>query len=335
MAKRIKLFAPFFLAMLLFGCGNRNTKAAAPAESIPQTTVCTVSPELIVPPEALDFTYQDLALTDFLYSSGAGGWGNALYIRADGSFQGIYRDSEMADATQDYPLGTLYTCSYTGKLGTPIPVTAYAYQIPIQVLSYERVPDSQEIRDELRYCYTTALGIDGALELLLYRPHTPMSALPESFRQWVDPLGEQTELSCWAIYNEALDCSFEGSDKLQKARDSIQTAEEVAASIHARIPEDATQAEMNIAAQQCCSLWEDALATVWSVLEVTLSDDVRQRLTQQQRSWEAELHQAVTEAAAELEGGSLAPLVQADLTANMTRERVYLLLDYLPPAGTQ
>ncbi len=48
-------------------------------------------------------------------TSGAGAWSSVMVVLEDGSFWGYYHDSDMGDAADDYPNGTLYECSFTGK----------------------------------------------------------------------------------------------------------------------------------------------------------------------------------------------------------------------------
>lgn len=319
-----RYFAVFLAVVLLSGCGGRG--ADSPALSEP--TVLETVVETTVPEEP--FSYADLRLTDFLFSSGAGAWGTSLTVDGDGNFSGVYRDSEMGDRSEEYPNGTVYSSVFHGQLGQPIRVNAYTYRLPVQVLRYEHVPNGQEIIDGQRHCYTTALGIEGTPELLLYRPDTPMEELPEVFRQWIDPLNQETRLSHWGLYNEAQQGCFVGTSRIQKVREQIQVAEELEKSIAGTLSANSTQADMNLAAQQRYLVWDDALNALWNVLLQTTPPDILERLILQQQSWIYEKEKAMEEAAAEVEGGSLAPLVTADLAATMTKERVYLLLDYLP-----
>ena len=183
------------LVFFLFACGSGQEGAVPPTE--PETSIETE-------PEA-SFSYDQLRFTDFLFSSGAGAWGTTLYIAEDGSFSGVYHDSEMGEAGEGYPHGTVYYCDFYGQLGTPVRIDAYTYELPLKVLRYGHVPESQEILDQQRYCYTTAFGMEDTLSLLLYLPGTPIENLPMEYRQWVGVHMENTgELSFWGLYNEPL-----------------------------------------------------------------------------------------------------------------------------------
>lgn len=323
----LPLLAAFVLA--LTACGVASAPVESTAETAPDVVETTAMPET-TEPEVTVFSYDDLKFTDFHFSSGAGAWGTVLHIEADGTFSGVYRDSEIGDQGEGYPLGTVYSSVFYGQLGEPVRVNDYTFRLPLQVLRYEQVPNSQKIEDQQRFCYTTALGVEGTPELLLYVPNAPMAELPEAYRQWVDPQNQQTLLPCWGLYNEAQQSSFTSTNRIQRIREQIQIAEELETSLTSQLTGEATQAEMNINAQQRFLVWDDALNALWSVLQDTLEDTTLTLLTKQQVSWIKAKEAAIAEAAVEFEGGSLAPLVCNDLAATMTKERVYFLLDYLP-----
>lgn len=324
----LTLLLTLLMTVFLTGCGKENT----PAETLPPAETETAAPTQ--PSEAMGggFTYTELKYTDFLFSSGAGAWGTMLRIGADGSFSGVYRDSEMGDSDPAYPDGTVYYCAFYGQLGTPVPVDAHSYRLPVQVLGYEEPPDTQQIRGTQRYCFTTALGVEGAQSLLLYAPGTPKDVLPPEYLQWVSLEEEASSLPFWGIYNEALQCGFSGSDRIQGVRDLVQTAVEVEASLNSTLSAASTQTDMNLAAHQRYLVWDNALNELWEVLKLVLPEEEMTALTNDQLVWIREKEHAAEEAAAEFEGGSLAPLVSSDTAANMTRERVYFLLTYLPEA---
>lgn len=330
MKKKIFVSLLTAIVFVLAACGAGIAAPPATTEGFSAPTEPSVTTEVTTPGEAA-FSYEDLKFTDFLYSSGAGAWGTTLYIAADGTFSGIYQDSEMGDQGEGYPYGTVYYSDFYGQLGQPIPVNAYTYQLPIQVLRYGHAPDTQQIIDQQRYCYTTALGVEGTLELTLYLPGTPVADLPMEYRQWLDPfIRDQSQLPFWGIYNEAQECSFTSSNRIENVRERIRIAEELEVSLNNQLTANSAQSDMNIVAQQRFLVWDDVLNDLWAVLRQSLEPRALSRLTQQQLAWIAEKDQAVADAAAEFEGASLSPLVCNDLAANMTKERVYILLDYLP-----
>lgn len=326
MKKIVALLFSLLFLLSLSGCGEPDIIAtvSTTAQTEPVPTVETTVP-------VQTFSYSDLQLTEFLFSSGAGAWGTTLYIESDGSFSGTYHDSEMGNRTEEYPNGTVYHCAFYGQFGTPVQVNDDTYSLPIQVLRYEQVPDSQQIRDGVRYCYTTAFGIEQTLELLLYAPGTLLDSLPMEYRQWVGlHMESEGVLPYWGLYNEAQQQGFAGMDLLQRARDAVTAAETEEAAIRAQQDSYVTQADMNMAAQQRYNCWDTVLNQIWELLKRILPQEDMISLTGLQLEWIAKKDAAAQAAAAEFEGGSLVPLAYADAAADWTRERVYYLLQYLP-----
>ena len=60
--------------------------------------------------------FETLAGLEWSFSSGVGGWSTDMRIEADGSFSGDFHDSEMGESADEYPYGTVYCCSFTGRM---------------------------------------------------------------------------------------------------------------------------------------------------------------------------------------------------------------------------
>ena len=76
----------------------------------------------------------------------------------------------------------------------------------ISELTYENLPDTEETIDGILTNYSVAYGLSDAKYLYLITPKTPISALPEGFKNWVKPsysLDESDILEGYALYNEA------------------------------------------------------------------------------------------------------------------------------------
>lgn len=317
------------LAALLLSMAACAAPVSSPAATAAAETAATVpdGTDAAVPDS---FSYSQLQYTDFLLASGAGAWGTTLYIAPDGSFSGVYHDSEMGDSGEGYPNGTVYYCDFSGQLGEPIRINEYTYELPLLTLHYGHTPDTQEIIGGQRYCYTAAFGLEGAQSLLLYLPGAPVAALPSQYRQWVGLRDGEGVLPFWGLYNESRQFGFSGTDRIQAARDAVTAAEEADAAVTAQMETAPTQLEINDAAQQRYIIWDDALNYLWGVLKQVLDEDTMHRLTEDQLEWIREKEQAAASAAAEYEGGSLYPAVFYTTAADLTKERVYFLLTYLP-----
>lgn len=139
----------------------------------------------------------------FIFSSGAGAWATLLNINSDGSFNGNFHDSDMGVTGVDYPGGTVRYCDFTGQFGEVEKVNDYTYSMKILDMEYANEPDTEEIKEQRKYIYQTAYGLDEARELLVYTPDAPVSELPEQYLGWVRRLEPSlgSTLGFYGIYN--------------------------------------------------------------------------------------------------------------------------------------
>lgn len=93
------------------------------------------------------FLFADVANLEFYFASGAGGWCTELYIHEDGTFEGLYHDSDMGDSSDEYPNGTIYYCDFTGKFTQLEKVDDYTYAMLIEHLEYADTEGDEEIAD--------------------------------------------------------------------------------------------------------------------------------------------------------------------------------------------
>ena len=152
-----------------------------------------------------------LADYDWSFSSGAGGWSTDLHLMADGSFNGEYHDSEMGESADAYPNGTLYFCSFHGKLSLTEQVDNNTWKVRVEEL--EKDPGKEEINDGIRYVPTEIYGLSRGDEMLLYRPGTPVSVLSEEMQLWAHVIDQETpptELEDWFLMSEKNNSGFVG-----------------------------------------------------------------------------------------------------------------------------
>ena len=90
-----------------------------------------------------------------------------------------------------------------------------------------------------------------------------------------------------------------------------------------------TQLDMNEKSQELYNLWDGALNYLWGELQVQLSEEEYDALLSEQLAWIEAKEKAVEEAGAEVEGGSMYPLVVNSEGARITEERVYELYELL------
>lgn len=126
---------------------------------------------------------QDVLPLEFMFASGAGAWGTELTLYPDGSFEGIYSDSE-AERDLEYPNGTTYICKFKGKFGEITKLNDYSCSMRLEELVCETDEDTEWIEDGVRYIGTDAYGLAEGEEFIFYMPFAPAAALDEEFLNW-------------------------------------------------------------------------------------------------------------------------------------------------------
>ena len=180
-----------------------------------------------------DPIYSELAEWSFEFSSGAGGWGTELTVNPDGSFEGLYSDSDMGDIGPGYPDGTLHCCRFKGQFTGYTKVSPFIYELDFDTPEYENTPGTEEISEGIRYVYSVPYGLDGTQSLILYLPGTPWEVLPEAYIEWIfQPYGTYVktnydgdgeyyrsfpaELPFCGLYNSNEEDGFYSSNKTDK-----------------------------------------------------------------------------------------------------------------------
>lgn len=309
--------------------------APAPEQETPPETPTEAAPEL--PAEEVDtgFSFAELAELEFCYSSGAGAWCTLLHIGEDGSFDGVYSDSDMGDMGEDYPYGTRYYSEFSGVFAQPEAVDETTLLLRVEELTYAH-NFGEEIAEGFRWVYTDAQGIAGAEELLLYLPGAELAQLPEDFLTWVgyfDPEAtEETRLPFHGLYNPAEACGF-SSYALPSAAEQMASelyyAEIAAAELEADLQAGQTQLELSFAAEELYRLWDGVLNAAWQLLQEELDPEAMRQLTAEQLTWIAEKEAAVAAAGEAYAGGSMQPMAESLEAARLTEQRVYVLAEYL------
>lgn len=324
------------MALALCGCaGNEQEETLLVVkkesedirETETQKVMETESPETV--------SFDEISGCQFALGSGVGGWGTTLNIAADGSFSGEYFDGEMGDWTEEYPNGTMYQCIFYGVFAEPVKVNDYTYSMKIMDIYYESEPNTKEIIDGTLYSYTMPYGLEGTDELFLYKPGAPLAELPEGYRSWVGYTElhktADTELPFWGLYNEAEKCGFSSyNEDIENVKGLVEMQADIAAEHESAMQNEAlTQAEYNDRAQSLYEAWDYALNNVWVVLEKTLDEDQMGVLTTEELEWIEMKEKAVAAAGVEVEGGSMEQMVRDLKAAELTKIRVYELLEML------
>lgn len=195
-----KILASALLVSMLLsfaGCGNAQENVSSvsdPAVSVPSETVSL----------GLDFLPQT-----FIYSSGAGGWGTEMTIEPDGTFTGQYHDSEMGSVGEEYPYGSYYICTFSGRFTDLSQLNEYSYSMKLTELEIVEAPGAEWIEDGIKYIAAEPYGLLGGNDFILYTPETPVAELPEIFLLWWPMRYEAPEtLSAYGIFNPAEETGF-------------------------------------------------------------------------------------------------------------------------------
>ena len=170
---------------------DASTEAEAETESEEPTTASTTEAETTTEeaeeiPEDIGFSYGKLQHTTFIFSSGAGAWETDLSIDADGNFSGMFHDSEMGDTGEGYPSGSIFFSEFSGGFGQLEKVDDYTYATTIESIEYVNEPGTEEIKDEMRYMYSEAYGLENAGRILFYLPGRPLDSFSEEERSWMN-----------------------------------------------------------------------------------------------------------------------------------------------------
>lgn len=154
---------------------------------------------------------QQLENQSFIFSSGAGAWRTILILGENGAFSGEYTDSDMGDAGEGYPNGTVYGCLFHGVLAQPERVNEHEWKLKLASLEMDEGQVPEAIENGIRYITAEPYGLINASEVILYLPGTPLDSLPEGFLPWAHLTGIDLHagvLPYYALWNETDACGF-------------------------------------------------------------------------------------------------------------------------------
>ena len=347
--KRRNLFLVILICIVGFiGCGKKDEEMIPPSNG-GDVEISVETEELLEETqeenaekdsdEKYNNLFAEFKNLNFSFLSGAGGWSTDMVIAEDGTFYGTYHDSEMGSASENYPNGTYYFCSFKGKFSEPVQKEEYVYSTTIESISYDNLPGTEEIKDGIRYIYSEAYGLDNPKEILIYIPGMPIEDLPEGYLSWVSSnwrmdyefTMKETTLPFYGLYNVNAEQGFSSYDIMDDLKQTLSYREEAATALEDAIMHDPnlTQADLNEKSQQMYEIWDLTLNEIWGILKRNLSQNDMEALTKEQLDWIARKEQSMKDAGAEFEGGSMYGMAVCQRGAEITKERVYELLEIL------
>ena len=312
--------------------------------------------------------FAELSKWNFEFSSGAGAWSTELKIEADGSFSGSYHDSDMGTTGDGYPNGTVYLCDFTGKFASAQKVNDYTYKTTLEKLETKEKDGKEELADGMKFIYSTPYGLADAQDVYIYVKGAPTDQLPQEYQDWVMfPLDGAKTLPFYGLYNENEQLGFyswdasdlddtgsgitadispdtgtdnsstnSGTADADSTKAGVDTMDGLidtlnkSAKLEERLQkENLTQEEMNELSAELYKAWDDQLNITWKQMKQTLDADTMETIKQEQREWIKDRDRLIQEAGKGYEGGSIQQMLMNTEGAELTRERVYDLFEYL------
>jgi len=221
MIKRLgAIVAPLAMVMMLASCAAvvSGTQVSQDGSEQANQSEASTPPSTSAPAEPPLSAIFASTPTEFLFSSGAGGWSTVVKIAPDGTFTGHYEDGDMGDTGPTYPGGTVHQCDFTGQFEVTAKVSNYEYTLNLVTLDKAGTDGDQSVKDGILYVTVdNAYGMEGGSNFALYLPGRPTDDLSQGFLEWAHgPLDwEQTPggtLSFWALYNVGGDYGLVGMD---------------------------------------------------------------------------------------------------------------------------
>ena len=140
---------------------------------------------------------------------------------------------------------------------------------------------------------------------------------------------KETSLPFYGIYNVNSEQGFSSYDIIDDLAQSLVYREEEVAALENSIMNDPnlTQADLNENSYRMYQIWDMTLNEIWGILKRNLNADDMATLTKAQLDWIAMKEASMKEAGAEVEGGSMYGMVVNQRGAELTKERVYELME--------
>ena len=278
-----------------------------------------------------DPLFSQLNDLEFYFASGAGGWRTVLHIDGSGGFSGTYSDSDMGSGENGIHRIQM-RCDFSGQFTQPVRVNDYTYSMRIDHIEYEKEAGTEEVIDGTQYCYTDPYGLEDAEDILIYLPGAPLGQLPQEFRSWVG-YSENTrdELPFYALNNAVHQQGFSSYDRLESIRESLEGwVEPYAAELETEITSgEFDQWACEEKAARMYELWDGQLNELWDCLGQRLDPADMEALTAEELEWISWKEEQVTQAGAGPHEGYSQAAAEDMAAAELNRDRVYELLDWL------
>ena len=152
---------------------------------------------------------QEINGVKFILTSGVGGWDNTLTISPDGSFRGLFHDSNAGD-----DLAPNLYCSYEGKIGSVEKINDYEYDLIVKGdLKLDEQHGSREVKDGMVTEYCDPYGLENVKDgsrIRLLMPGYQTSGLSDDAQSWIRMRGDDVtaSLNRHGIYNRTQETEY-------------------------------------------------------------------------------------------------------------------------------
>ena len=121
----------------------------------------------------------------YTFASGAGNWYVTIDLKADGTFTGIYSDTNLGERGSGYDYTTYYN-EFSGSFDGPHSTGKYTYGTYVKNFTVKYNAGSSEIKtteygQKQLFIYSVPPGISSGDSFTLYLAGTPASSLPDNF----------------------------------------------------------------------------------------------------------------------------------------------------------
>lgn len=148
------------------------------------------------------------AETVWRFSSGAGAWRTELIVQPNGTFEGNYHDWEAGSDGPNYPYGTRYECSFSGKFEIEGKIANRVYAAKVVSLNLEQKPGTITYVDGVREITAEAYGVSKGNRFYLCLTGANMEWLTEDMRIWVQDNISDGQIVAPVLLNRDEDWGF-------------------------------------------------------------------------------------------------------------------------------
>ena len=117
-------------------------------------------------------------------STSSGTWSTRVTILPDGTFTGVYTDTNTEATGTDYPKGTAHTCSFSGRFTHIKQRDEYTFTMSVSDISTEHTTGEKWVKDGTLYIGADPYGFETGSEFELYLPGKPAENLSWNFLNW-------------------------------------------------------------------------------------------------------------------------------------------------------